>query len=177
MQRVRSLRAVGTTWRTATLRECPVAPLETFSPSYPRATRPPRRSEEAPTRAIQWVATRPGRLFWLRPDPACRAIIDGVFGKALALYTAVRLHAYDAQSNHLHYLCSADDDPEQLPLFIDYVHGNIARQRNDLRGREGVFWGRRGSVIAVLDADAQIDRLRYILAQGPKSVTPRATPS
>ncbi len=110
-----------------------------------------------------------GGHFWLRPDPACRAIIDGVFGKALALYTAVRLYAYDAQSNHLHYLCSADDDPDQLPLFIDYVHGNIARQLNDLRDREGVFWSRRGSVIAVLDGDAQIDRLRYILAQGPKS--------
>ncbi len=110
-----------------------------------------------------------GGHFWLRPDPACRAIVDGVFGKALALYTAVRLYAYDAQSNHLHYLCSADDDPDQLPLFIDYVHGNIARQLNDLRDREGVFWSRRGSVIAVLDGDAQIDRLRYILAQGPKS--------
>ena len=107
--------------------------------------------------------------FWLRPDPACRAIIDGVFGKALALYKAVRLHAYDAQSNHLHYLCSATADPDQLALFIDYVHGNIARQLNDLRGREGVFWGRRGSVIAVLDGAAQIDRLRYILAQGPAS--------
>ncbi len=110
-----------------------------------------------------------GGHFWLRPDPACRAIVDGVFGKALALYTAVRLYAYDAQSNHLHYLCSADDDPDQLPLFIDYVHGNIARQLNDLRGREGVFWSRRGSVIAILDGDAQIERLRYILAQGPKS--------
>ena len=110
-----------------------------------------------------------GGQFWLRPDPACRAIIDGVFGKALALYPAVRLHAYDAQSNHLHYLCSAAADPDQLPLFIDYVHGNIARQLNDLRGRDGVFWSRRGSVIAVLDGDAQIDRLRYLLAQGPKS--------
>ena len=120
-----------------------------------------------------------GGHFWLRPDPACRAIVDGVFGKALALYQAVRLYAYDAQSNHLHYLCSADDDPDQLPLFIDYVHGNIARQLNDLRDREGVFWSRRGSVIAVLDGDAQIDRLRYILAQGPKSnlvVSPRDWP-
>ena len=107
--------------------------------------------------------------FWLRPDPECRAIIDGIFGKALALYQAVRLHAYDAQSNHLHYLCSADDEPDQLPLFIDYVHGNIARQVNALRSRTGTFWSRRGTVITVLDGDAQIDRLRYLLAQGPKS--------
>ncbi|MBK9034953.1 MAG: hypothetical protein IPL61_27435 [Myxococcales bacterium] len=38
-----------------------------------------------------------------------------------------------------------------------------------MRGRTGVFWSRRGSVIAVLDDDAQIERLRYILAQGPAS--------
>ena len=109
-----------------------------------------------------------GGAFWLRPDAACKAIVEGVFGKALQLYKGVRLHAYDAQSNHLHYLLAASD-PEQVPLFLDYVHGNIARQVNDLRGRTGVFWSRRGSVIAVLDDDAQIERLRYILAQGPAS--------
>ena len=32
-----------------------------------------------------------------------------------------------------------------------------------------MFWSRRGSVIAVVDDAAQIARLRYILAQGPKA--------
>lgn len=109
-----------------------------------------------------------GGAFWLRPDAACRAIIEGVFGKALKLYEGVFLHSYDAQSNHLHYLISAAR-PELIPYFLDYVHSNIARQINELRGREGVFWSRRGSVIAVVDGPAQIDRLRYILAQGPKA--------
>lgn len=109
-----------------------------------------------------------GGAFWLRPDPACRAIVEAVFGKALRLYEGVRLHSYDAQSNHLHYLLSATR-PELIPYFLDYVHSNIARQINELRGREGVFWSRRGSVIAVVDDEAQIARLRYILAQGPKS--------
>ncbi len=63
--------------------------------------------------------------------------------------------------------CNCRSAPDQLPLFIDYVHGNIARQINALRGRAGTFWSRRGTVITVLDGDAQIDRLRYILAQGP----------
>ncbi len=107
-----------------------------------------------------------GGKFWLRPDAACKAIIEGVFGKALKLYPGIQLHGYDAQSNHLHYLLSALD-PEQVPLFLDYVHGNIARQLNKLRGRQGTFWSRRGAVIAVLDADAQVARLRYLLAQGP----------
>jgi len=109
-----------------------------------------------------------GGAFWLRPDAACRAIVEGVFGKALQLYPGVHLHAYDAQSNHLHYLLSATR-PELIPYFLDYVHSNIARQINELRGREGVFWSRRGSVIAVVDDDAQLARLRYILAQGPKA--------
>lgn len=109
-----------------------------------------------------------GGAFWLRPDAACKAIIEGVFGKALRLYPSIRLYAYDVQSNHLHYLFAALD-LEETPLFLDYVHSNIARQINKLRKREGVFWSRRGAVIAVVDGAAQIARLRYLLSQGPKS--------
>ena len=54
-----------------------------------------------------------GGKFWLRPDAACKAIIEGVFGKAMKLYPGIQLHGYDAQSNHLHYLLSAAD-PEQV---------------------------------------------------------------
>ncbi|MBP9167482.1 MAG: hypothetical protein KBG48_08850 [Kofleriaceae bacterium] len=106
--------------------------------------------------------------FWMRPDPECAAIVAGAFGHALRRYPGVRLHGFDAQSNHLHYLVSATE-PAQLPLFFGLVHSNIARQLNQLRRRTGVFWSRRGKVIPVLDADAQLDRLRYLLSQGPKS--------
>jgi hypothetical protein len=106
--------------------------------------------------------------FWLRPDPECAAIVAGAFGHALRRYPGVRLHGFDAQSNHLHYLVSATE-PAQLPLFFGLVHSNIARQLNQLRRRSGVFWSRRGKVIPVLDADAQLDRLTYLLSQGPKS--------
>ncbi|MBP8810883.1 MAG: hypothetical protein KBG48_08790 [Kofleriaceae bacterium] len=91
-----------------------------------------------------------------------------MFGKALQRYPGVRLHGFDAQSNHLHYLVSATE-PAQLPLFFGFVHSNIARQLNDLRRRTGVFWSRRAKVIPVLDPDAQLDRLTYLLSQGPKS--------
>jgi hypothetical protein len=113
------------------------------------------------------IKTLEGR-FWLRPDPQCRAIVLGVFGKALRHYPSVRLHGLETPSNHLHYLVSAGA-PEELPLFLDFVHANIARQINQLRERSGVFWSRRGMVIAVVDGDAQIARLRYLLAQGPKA--------
>ena len=109
-----------------------------------------------------------GGKFWLRPDAACKAIIEGVFGKALKHYDGIHLHAYDAQSNHLHFLLSATE-PAQVPLFLDFVHGNIARQINALRRRRGTFWSRRGAVIAVLDPKAQVARLRYLLGQGPSA--------
>ena len=39
---------------------------------------------------------------------------------------------------------------------------------NNLRRRTGVFWRRRGKVFAVLDDEAQLDRMTYLLSQGPK---------
>ena len=113
------------------------------------------------------IKTLEGR-FWLRPDPQCRAIVLGVFGKALRHYPSVCLYGLETPSNHVHYLVSTSA-PEELPLFLDFVHANIARQINWLRQRTGVFWSRRGMVIAVVDDDAQIARLRYLLAQGPKA--------
>lgn len=113
------------------------------------------------------IKTLEGR-FWLRPDPQCRAIVLGIFGKALKHYGGIRLHGFETPSNHLHYLISATD-PAQIPFFLDFVHANIARQINQLRQRTGAFWSRRGMVIAVVDDDAQIARLRYLLAQGPKA--------
>ena len=70
-------------------------------------------------------------------------------------------------------------DPKEIPLFLDYVHGNIARQINKLRGRTGTFWSRRGAVIAVIDERAQLARFRYIVAQGTAAglvVSPKEWP-
>ena len=70
-------------------------------------------------------------------------------------------------------------DPKEIPLFLDYVHGNIARQINKLRGRTGTFWSRRGAVIAVIDEGAQLARFRYIVAQGTAAglvVSPKEWP-
>ena len=103
--------------------------------------------------------------FWLRPDADCKRILEELFGRALKLFTGVRLHVYDAQSNHLHYQVSATA-PSQLPKFLDYVHGMFARRINRLRGRRGTLWSRRAATIPVVDDAAQVARLRYVLAQG-----------
>ncbi|MEZ4398957.1 MAG: hypothetical protein R3B06_03005 [Kofleriaceae bacterium] len=143
-------------------------------PPYPRPSLSPAPTSE-PLRpdplyieriVYEGVSRTLGGAFWLRPDPACNAIVEGVIGKALTLYPDVRMHAFTALSNHLHYMLSATM-PEQIPLFLDYMLGNIARQLNKLRGRSGVFWSRRTSIVPIVDEAKQIERLAYILGQGP----------
>lgn len=103
--------------------------------------------------------------FLLRPDDASRGIVDSVIARALRLYPNVRLHAYDAQSNHLHMELSSTDGASIAP-FLRYVHGNLARELGKLRGWTGPFWSRRVRVIPIVDDDAIVARFRYILAQG-----------
>ncbi|MBK9031463.1 MAG: hypothetical protein IPL61_09020 [Myxococcales bacterium] len=91
-----------------------------------------------------------------------------MIGKALKKYPSVRLHAYEVQVNHLHMAYSGTEG-DQLALFRNYVHSNIARQINKLRGRRGPFWSRRGRPIAIVDDEAIIARLRYLMAQGPEA--------
>jgi hypothetical protein len=53
--------------------------------------------------------------------------------------------------------------------FMQYTDSNVAREVGDLVGWSGPFWARRYSAIMVSDEErAQVDRLRYILAQGVK---------
>lgn len=106
--------------------------------------------------------------FLLRPDDRSRDIIHSVIARALRLYPNVRLHNYDAQSNHLHIELSSTDG-ESIPHFLRYVHGNLARELGRLRGWSGPFWSRRVRVIPIVDQDAIVARFRYILAQGVKS--------
>jgi len=106
--------------------------------------------------------------FLLRPDDASRAIIECVIARAARRYPNVRLHNYDAQINHLHIDLSSTDG-ESIPRFLQYVHGNLARELSRLRGWVGKFWGRWVRVIPIVDDDAIVARFRYILAQGVKS--------
>jgi hypothetical protein len=49
---------------------------------------------------------------------------------------------------------------------MQYANGNMAREVGDLFGWSGTFWARRYPAIVVSDEKAaQVERLRYILAQ------------
>jgi len=105
--------------------------------------------------------------FLLRPGETCRDLVDGVLGRSLALFKAVRVHAYHVMSNHVQLLLSTDCG-EQLAGFLTHFFGNTAQELGRLHDWDGHFWARRARVIPVLDDDAVIGRMRYILAQGVK---------
>jgi hypothetical protein len=112
------------------------------------------------------VRTIQSRLL-LRPSPALNERVAGVLGRAQRLY-GVRCCAVACASNHWHALLQVND-AEQLARFMQYVDGNIAREVGDLVGWSGPFWARRYSAILVSDeGEAQVERLRYILAHGVK---------
>ena len=114
----------------------------------------------------------------LLPTERARDLINGVLARALELYPLVFIHAYVFLSNHYHLLCSTGDGA-QLAAFFRYVNGNVARKVGRLHGWRGTMWPRRPHVLPVLDDDAVVARLRYLLANGVKEglvESPRAWP-
>src|SRR5262245_10997904 len=105
--------------------------------------------------------------FLLRPSRLSRDLILGVIGRAQRLYSGVQLYAFVYMSNHAHLLVSADDGA-QLAAFLGFVNGNVAREMGRLHGWAGALWGRRHRPIPILDEEALLARLRYLLAQGVK---------
>jgi putative transposase len=118
---------------------------------------PPGSVVEVTSRVIQ------SRLL-LRPSPEVNDAILGVLGRALSMYK-VELIAFAFLSNHFHLLVSPADG-EQLARFMGHVKRNISDAIGRLHDWDGALWDRRYRAIVVADADAQVKRLRYILAQG-----------
>ena len=114
---------------------------------------------EITTRAIH------GR-FILRPSPKLTAVILGIIGRAAARY-GIPVHAFFFASNHYHLIVTVPD-VRSLALFMCYLNSNAAREAGRMFGWKEKVWGRRYRHIEILDEDAQIERLRYILEQGCK---------
>jgi hypothetical protein len=107
-----------------------------------------------------------GGRFLLRPGDEMNEAILATLGRALHLFP-IDLHAFAFLSNHWHALLTAPD-AFALSMFMAHVHGNIARAAQRLTGWEGPVWKRRAETILVVDDDAAVGRLRYIVAQGTK---------
>lgn len=103
--------------------------------------------------------------FLMRPSRETNEVLGGVLARAARL-TGVEVFAFTFQSNHLHLLVRAPHG--NLPKFMQFVMSNVARKVGWLVRWRGPFWERRYSAEPVLDEEALVERLRYILSQGVK---------
>ncbi len=103
----------------------------------------------------------------LRPSSKVNRTVLGVLGRALSLYD-VALHGFCAMSNHIEMLVTPTS-AGQLASFMRFVNRELSRRVGGwLAGwREG-FWGRRYRHIVAPTPDDELDRLRYLMAQGCK---------
>jgi len=105
--------------------------------------------------------------FLFRPNPEFCDVALGVLGRAQRL-VPVQVCAVSALSNHLHLLLVVDD-AKQVSDFMEYVGSNLAREVNRLTGWDGPVFHRRYSMIVVTEEEsAQVERLKYVLAQSCK---------
>lgn len=94
-------------------------------------------------------------------------VIQGVLGRAVRKYSMI-LHAFVFLSNHYHLIVTPRD-AKHLADFVGYLNGNLAREIRHLCGWPEKVWGRRYVSIEITrQRRAQVDRLRYLLAQGVK---------
>lgn len=107
-----------------------------------------------------------GRLLLL-PSDELTPLLLGALGRALDLVPEVRLHAFVFASNHFHLLLSAPDHAA-ISRFMNQLDSNLARIAGRLHRWRDCFWAHRYRAIPVLDDEALLGRLRYLLAHGCK---------
>jgi hypothetical protein len=91
--------------------------------------------------------------------------VYGILGRALSLFR-LRLHAFIFMSNHKHYVARVAD-AEQACGFVGYMNRNTAIAAQRLTGWNDDVWSHT-SMIPILDDDAAMARLRYVLSNGVK---------
>ena len=105
--------------------------------------------------------------FLLAPSKRMREITLGALGRAQRRY-GVKIHAFVFLSNHYHLLISVCD-ALQMARFVGYFEAKLAKEVARRTNWRQKIWGRRYTAIPVSQEDAaQIERLRYLLAQGVK---------
>jgi len=105
--------------------------------------------------------------FLLRPDPVIDDILLGVLGRAQRLYP-VEICGFSFLSSHYHLLLWVPD-ARSMAKFMWYFQTNASREVARLTDWPDGIWSDRYTSIPVSDEPAaQVDRLRYVLAQGVK---------
>ena len=103
--------------------------------------------------------------FLMRPSVVVNGILGGVLARSMGVFD-VDVFAFVFASNHFHMLVRSRVCA--IPAFMQYLRSNIARKLGSHIDWRGKFWDRRYDAEPVLDNDALVGRLRYILAHGVK---------
>ena len=105
--------------------------------------------------------------YLLRPGPALNDLFLGILGRTQRLQ-GTAIAAVSALSNHFHLLLIVDDAREVSDFMRD-LQSQLAREVNRLTGWRGPVFERRYEMTVVTDEEAaQVERLKYVLAQGVK---------
>jgi len=99
--------------------------------------------------------------FWLTPYDEAKKIFGRWLARAVKKF-GIELYAHCVMGNHYHLLLRAPND--NLSAFMEFLQANVAKAINRLHDRRGPLWQRRYSAEPVLDVEAMVDRMGYILA-------------
>lgn len=127
--------------------------------------RQPRRHEPD---QLYLVTTRCHQArFFLRPDRQVNEAVLEWLARAQLRFPKLRILAVCVLSNHLHLVVR--DEGGELAAWTSYFLGQLARAVNVIRGRRGTFFERRYSAEPILDGEALLDRLVYVVANPVKA--------
>jgi REP-associated tyrosine transposase len=105
--------------------------------------------------------------YLLRPGPSFNDLFLGILGRAQR-HHEMDIAAVTALSNHMHLLLIVDDAKEVADFMRD-LQSKLAREVNRLTGWRGPVFERRYDMTVVTgEESAQVERLKYVLANGVK---------
>src|SRR6476659_8095219 len=105
--------------------------------------------------------------YLLRPGPSFNDLFLGILGRAQRQHE-MDIAAVTVLSNHFHLLLIVDDAKEVADFMRD-LQSKVAREANRLTDWEGPVFEHRYNMTVVTDEEpAQVERLKYVLANGVK---------
>jgi hypothetical protein len=120
------------------------------------------------TRSLVSVTNRTiqGR-YLLTPGPSFNDIVLGILGRAQRVHE-MDIAATSVLSSHFHILLIVDD-AQEVAGFMRDLQSKLAREVNRLTGWRGPVFERRYEMTVVTGEEAaQVERLKYVLANGVK---------
>jgi REP element-mobilizing transposase RayT len=105
--------------------------------------------------------------YLLRPGPTFNDLFLGILGRTQRRHE-MAIAAVTVLSSHFHLLLIVDD-AEEASSFMRDLQSKLAREVNRLTGWQGPVFERRYEMTVVTDEEpAQVERLKYVLANGVK---------